>query len=80
MSTNIPLTQKQYNQIAEHMAQLACAAYYRAKLEPLYFGATESLELEQRLKRIVDANWQDWMDSAKALLNMAYVIIKKHEQ
>lgn len=76
---DIPLSEQQHGQLTEKMARLACAAYYRAKLEPLYFGKSESLDLERRLKKIVEENWTDWIGSAKAFLSMAYVIIKEDD-
>lgn len=74
MDEYIGLTKSQHAQLADKMARLACAAYYRAKLEPLYFGETESRLLEARLKDLVDAEWTHWLDSAKAFMSMAYVI------
>ena len=76
MAIQIPLTQAQHDQLANEMARLACAAYYRAKLEPLYFGNAESRELEERLQRLVNENWNAWLASAKAFLSMAYVFVK----
>lgn len=72
----ISLSKQQHEQLKNKMARLACAAYYRAKLEPLYFGKGESGALESRLKKLVEENW---MDSAGAFLSMAYVIVKEGE-
>lgn len=75
----IPLSEQQHEQLKNKMARLACASYYRAKLEPLYFGKGESDALESRLKKLVEDNWADWTDSAGAFLSMAYVIVKEQE-
>ncbi len=76
MAVYISINQEQHDQLADKMARLACAAYYRAKLEGLYFGGAESRQLEERLRQLTDDNWQDWLTSAKAFLSMAYVIVK----
>lgn len=75
----IPLSEQQHEQLKNKMARLACAVYYRAKLEPLYFGRGESAALESRLRKLVEDNWGHWTDSAGAFLSMAYVIIKEQE-
>lgn len=75
----IPLSEQQYEQLKNKMARLACASYYRAKLESLYFGKDESAALESRLKKLVEENWTDWTDSAGAFLSMAYVIVQESE-
>lgn len=79
MAIPIPLTPAQHDQLADEMARLACAAYYRAKLEPLYFPETSDEEahaLEGRLKAMVEKRYSSWLASAKAFLSMAYVFVK----
>ena len=65
--TELFIGAEQYDQLQQSVARLACAAYWRGRLET---DGLPSLIIEQRLKEIVERNCNTWLEAARGHLEL----------